>query len=416
MTRNAQRVLDLLGQATAGLTRAEIGAGTGLSKPTIQSIVADLRSAGRITEVEPHAAARNGVGPAGGRPPERFVLTPDAGLVAGIDIGHGHVRVAIADRSCREVGKIQEDETIDVDGRGVTALERVVELISEALESGKVDASALRALTIGIPAAIDKRGTVLFSDALPSWATVDIGDELLKLLDKQFADIRLKRNMIRVENDANLGALGECLHGRAKDVKHYLYVKVSTGIGMGLVLRGQLYRGAEGAAGEFGHVTVSPMARPFIRSWLPEPATVCPRCSKLDCLENVASGQAILRQLGLEATRGTSDGRIEEVIELATGNAIENKEELQAIVDAGRHIGFTLADVVRVYAPEVVIIGGLMAKAGDTMLSPIKDAIAGMKSLSAVKVHAVEPGRIKRSEVDGAVSMAAALASRVSSR
>jgi predicted NBD/HSP70 family sugar kinase len=407
IAQNSQLILDLLEDEPDGLTRSQIRARTGLSKPTIQSLVTSLKAAGQITDDLPGRGAENGSS-VGGRPPERLVLTPNAGLVIGIDVGHGHIRVATADRSGQLAGDITEDTKKDIDGIGVAALSDVVELVNESLTSRGGNPAAVRAVVIGIPAAIDRDGKVLFSDSLPSWATVNIGDELLRLLEDRFPDLDVPRSKVRVENDANLGALGERCHG-AEGAENYLYIKVATGIGMGFVARGRLYRGAEGAAGEFGHVTVSPMARPFLRSLPGRPLNPCPRCSKLDCLENLASGQSILRQLNPSGER-TSDQQLEEVVALATNNAVSNKAHLQAIIDAGTRIGYTLADVVRVYAPEVVVVGGLMAEAGDMLMKPIKDAVAGMKGLSAVDVRVVPTARIRRSEVEGALAMAALVA------
>lgn len=408
MTRNSELVLSLLGGQAEGLTRAEIRERTGLSKPTVQSIVSELRESKRITEASFENANGNG-DPAGGRPPERFVLTADAGLVIGIDVGHGHLRVAAADRSGRIIGDIAEDATIDIDGVGIAALTTVVDLVERALASGESDPAAVRAVAIGIPAAISRAGTVLFSDSLPLWATVDIGDELLKLLRWRFDRLEIGRSNVRVENDANLGAVGEGCHGVAKDVRHYAYLKISSGVGMGLVVRGAIYRGADAAAGEFGHSTVSALATPFVSA--ETPPKVCPGCSKLDCVENLASGKALLRQLAADDEDAISDRQLEAIIERATMDAVGHRDELQAILDAGTRIGYTLTDFVRVFAPELIVVGGLMAEAGDTLVQPIKAAIAAMKGLPGVRVQAVDKQRIRRSELDGAIAIAASVAS-----
>jgi predicted NBD/HSP70 family sugar kinase len=409
MRRNSKRILDLLDGESKGLTRAQIGERTGLSKPTVQSIIAELRAAEHVTEAEDSGSLENSK-PAGGRPPARFMLTPAAGLVAGVDLGHGHIRAAVSDRSGRIVGDVTEDISIDVDRAGVSALTKVVALIEEAASTSRHSIATIRAITIGIPAAVDRSGTVLFSDSLPSWATVNIGDELLKLLERRAPDIDIDRGKVRVENDANLGAVGEGWRGAAEGRRHYLYVKVSTGIGMGLVVRGQLYRGAEAAAGEFGHVTVSPMAAPFLRS-VEAPVRPCPRCSKLDCLENLASAKAILRQLEHHSQERVTDQQIERVVARATTDAVAYRANLEAIVDAGIRIGYTLADLVRVFAPEVVVIGGLLAEAGETLVKPIRDALAGMRGLPAVEIRAVDRARIRRSEVEGALGIASRIAS-----
>jgi predicted NBD/HSP70 family sugar kinase len=405
MRRNANIVLDLLGSRSEGLTRSELKDLTGLSKPTIQAILAELRDSGHIAE---RVRNGNGNGNVGGRPPWAVVLTREAGLVAGVDIGHGHIRVGIADRSGRIVGKVAEDTALDADAVGPPALKTVIKLLDTALHSGQGTISALRALVVGIPAAVDRDGRVLFSESLPAWAAVNPGDELYKLLKQHYKNLRIDRDDIRLENDANLGAVGEGHHGGAVGAHNYLYVKASIGIGMGLVLRGRLYRGCEGAAGELGHTTASPMAAPFLRSKRDPPSRPCPRCSKLDCLENLASGQAIVRGLEPETER-VSDQLIEQIIERATAGATSESDDLPTIVDSGTLIGYTLTDIVRVLAPEVIMIGGLLASAGEVLGKPIKDAIAGEKGLPPVKVKLVEQERIRQTELDGALVQAARL-------
>jgi len=410
MRRSAKIVLDLLASRSGGLTRAEIKDLTGLSKPTIQAIITELRNSGQVTEGPPTDSGNGGDPVGGGRRPETFVLTREAGLVIGVDIGHGHIRVAVADRSGELVGEIAEIVDVDVDAVGVKALTKVRELIEQALEGGGGAISAVCALVMGIPAALDRDGRVLFSESLPSWAPANLGDELYALMKEHFRQLRIGREDIRLENDANLGAIGEGCKGAAIGRQNYLYLKASTGVGMGIVARGRIYRGAEGAAGEFGHMTASPDAAPFLRSAHHVPSTPCPRCSKLDCLENLASGQALLRRFSPDVDAVT-DRAVEEFIASATlPSAVSGHERKQAVVDAGTRIGYTLGDAIRVLAPEVVVIGGLLATTGDLVGKPIKDAIAGMKGLAPVEIELLGEKRIRRAELDGALARAARLA------
>ena len=235
------------------------------------------------------------------------------------------------------------------------------------------------------------------------------------MMIERFPTFGLGRDMIIIENDANLGALGEGLHGAAKGCRNYLYLKLSSGIGMGMVLDGRLYRGTDGAAGEAGHVTVSPMADRLIKTTIARPQQQCPRCGKLDCLENLASSRAIVSQLQATNSQYAADLTIQDVIERAKGDVASHQLCLQALVDAGIRIGYTLTDTIRLLAPERVILGGFLADAKEILLPQIEAAIEGSKGMLPVEVSAVSSERIARSEVQGAVALALRTASAVSS-
>ena len=415
LKRNARIVLDLLAEEAQGLTRTDLRVRAGLSRPTVQSIVTELKDEGFIAEAPETTAPLNG-GSATGRPAERFVLARNAGLVVGVDIGHGHVRAAVADRSGEILGEIQEDEKIDVDEIGPSALIRVVELIADALTSSEEPIEAVRAIGVGIPASVDETGFVLFADYLPGWGRpVDVTKELKRLLQERYPTFALERNLIMIENDANLGALGEGLYGAARGCRNYLYFKLSTGVGMGMVFDGHLYRGTNGASGEAGHVNVSPLAEPLIKSIIKRPQEPCPRCSKIDCLENLASTRSIVRQLQATDSQYADDLTIHEVIQRASGDASNHQLCLQALVETGIRVGYTLTDIIRLLAPERIILGGFLAEAEEILTTQVDEAIKGSKGLLPVEVSAVPIERIKRSEVEGAIALALSTASTISS-
>jgi predicted NBD/HSP70 family sugar kinase len=402
LERNERTVLDLLAGEPDGLTRTELRERSHLSKPTVQGIVEELRER-RLITLAKHVG--NGDSP-GSRRGKRWVLARQAGLVMGLDLGHGHAFAAVADRAGSLLGDPQENRDLDVDGLGAPALKRAVDLLAGALKDTDADEADVHAIGVGMPAPIDDDGHVLFTDYLPTWATVDVARDLRKLLTERFPNMALAPDNIRVENDANLGALGEGLNGAAAGRRNYLYVKASTGIGMGLVFDGRLHRGANGAAGEFGHVTVSPRADELIRSAIARPTSGCPRCGKVNCLENTSSCRAIVRQLRASDPRYPKDLTIGQVIAAARDDPQGHPLCMQAIVDAAIRISHTLSDVLRVYAPECVVVGGLLAEAKQIVLKQLEEAIVGVKGISQPKIVVVERERIVRSEVEGAVALA----------
>ena len=318
-----------------------------------------------------------------GRRPDRFVLTREAGSRDRCRHRAWACACRDSDRSGELVGEIAENDGLDVDAEGVKALLKVLGLIETALGSDERAISAVRALVMGVPAALDKDGRVLFR--IP--AIVGARQPRRRALRADEGAVPSTTHWsgknIRLENDANLGAIGEGCKGAAIGHQHYLYVKASTGIGMGIVARGRIYRGTEGAAGEFGHMTASPAATPFLRSAYDAPAAPCPRCSKLDCLENLASGRALLQRFWPNIG-DVSDRAVDEFIASATkAPAASDDERKQAVVDAATRIGYTLGDVIRLLAPEVVVIGGLLATTGELLGKPIKDAITGTQGHSA---------------------------------
>lgn len=153
----------------------------------------------------------------------------------------------------------------------------------------------------------------------------------------------------------------------------------------------------------------------MIKSTITRPQEQCLRCGKLDCLENLASAQAIVRQLQATSSNYAADLTIQDVIQRAEGDVSNHQLCLQALVDAGIRIGYTLTDTIRLLAPERVILGGFLADANEILLPQIEAAIKGAKGMLPVDVSAVPSERITQSEVEGAVALALRTASAVSS-
>ncbi len=356
------------------MSRADLARGTGLSRTTISSLVTDLIGTGDVVETADRGRPHKG---GSGRPPHLVALSTPLGAVAGVDIGHGHLRVAVADRSGRVLA--EDTDSLDVDEHGVDALDRAARMVRAGLAAAGVERADLRAVGMCVPAPLDRRSARIRTGIMPGWRHLSPGDELHRRLDVPvFAD-----------NDANLGALAELSHGAARGIADVLYVKVASGLGAGIVLGGRLHRGATGIAGEIGHVQVG------------EDGQVC-RCGNRGCLETEASAPRLLAVLQPAYDEQLS---VRSVLALdAAGDAGVRR----VLSDAGRSVGRALADLCNSLNPEAIVLGGSLGTSPSlaTGVRAAVDRYAQPDTAAAVRVVAGELGA--RAEVLGAVSLAIA--------
>ena len=371
---NEQRLTDalrLLGPAT----RAELGAATRLSRATVSSGVSALLQAGLVMETGEAAPA----GPAGGRPPSVVRLGPRAGLAVGVDVGRTHLRVAVADLGHQVLA--EQSARLDLGSPPAEVLDQAAALVGSVLADAGLDPATVVGVGLGLPAPVDQRtGRVAESDILlPGWAGLLASEELAGRLGR----------VVLVENDANLGALAEYLWGAAHGSDTVVYVKVATGIGAGLVLNGQLFRGVSGLAGELGHVT------------LDEHGDVC-RCGNRGCLELVSGGAALVDALRRSRTYNDLES-VEQVVALAAGG---DPGARRLIADAGEHLGVAIGSMVNLLNPSRVVVGGELGLAGDILLDPLRLALRRSAVHPAADAVEVVRGQLgERSEVLGAVAV-----------
>src|SRR5207248_2856194 len=294
--RNRQRVVGVL-RERGRLSQAEIARVTGLSRTTVHSLVAELKGWAMVQEVDAvQPDAR------GDRPAIQLVLRDASQAVLGIDFGHSHVQVAIADMA-RNV-RAERRCDLDVNHLAVEALDTSARLAAETLAESGFERSSLVGAGIGIPGPVDReRGTAGSATILPGWVGLSIAGEMERRLGLR----------VEIENDANLGALAELTWGAGRDCSNFAYIKAATGIGAGIVIHGEILRGASGTAGEIGHTT------------LDESGPLC-YCGNRGCLETVASGPAIIK-LVAEGADGTSARplTLEQVIERAVSGDLRSR-------------------------------------------------------------------------------------------
>ena len=369
--RNRQRVVEIL-RMQGKISQADIARATGLSRTTVSSLIAELKEAGMVLDVEARP------GPArGGRPGVQLVLSDPSRVVAGIDFGHSHVGVAIADLAHNVLAERVSE--LDVNRQAVQALDRAARMFVEVLDATGVDRRSVLGAGIGIPGPVDRaRGSAGSATILPGWVGLRIASEMEDRLGVP----------VQIENDANLGALAELTWGAGRDCANFAYVKAATGIGAGLVIDGRLLRGATGTAGEIGHTT------------LDEAGPLC-YCGNRGCLETVASGPAIVELVGpVEGQRLT----LARIVELASAGDLRCK---RAVADAGREIGVAVAGLCNLINPERVIIGGLLSRAGEVLMNPLRESIrrhAVQAAAEAVDVRAAV--FVERAELLGSVALA----------
>ncbi|MBV9923372.1 MAG: ROK family transcriptional regulator [Pseudonocardia sp.] len=312
-------------------TRAEIGRQTGLSRTAVAARVRQLAESGLV--VEDAASATTG-----GRPAGRLRVDRAGGVVLAAAIGASRTQLGVCDLA----GVVLAETGLDLStGLGPQA---VLPTVAEGLTalSEKVD-RRVRGLGLCLPGPVDVAGgTVVESPLLPGWAGVPIS-------------LGFPGVPVLVDNDVNALTLAE--HSVRPNVADLLHVKVSTGIGAGIVAGGVLHRGVHGAAGEIGHNPVADGG-----------GVVC-RCGNLDCLEAVASGAALVTAL---RAKGHDVADVPGVVALVRAG---DPDAVAMVRHAGRRIGEVLAVAVNLLNPQVVVFGGDLAEAFEPLLAGVREQV-----------------------------------------
>ncbi|MEJ8641887.1 ROK family transcriptional regulator [Streptomyces sp. NBC_01310] len=363
---NLERVVRAV-RLAGSLTQAEIARATGLSAATVSNIVRELKDGGTVEVTDTSA---------GGRRARSVSLSGDAGIVIGVDFGHTHLRVAVGNLAHQVLA--EESEPLDVDASWAEGFDRAEALVGRLIAGIGVGLEKVIGVGLGVPGPIDVESGTLGSTAiLPGWAGINPRQELSQRLGVP----------VYVDNDANLGALGELVWGSGRGVKDLAYIKVASGVGAGLVINGQIYRGPGGTAGEIGHIT------------LDESGPVC-RCGNRGCLETFAAARYVLPLL--QGTHGP-ELTMERVVELAREGDPGCR---RVITDVGRHIGSGVASLCNLLNPSRVVLGGSLAEAGELVLAPIRESVGRYAIPSAARQLSVLTGSLGgRAEVLGALAL-----------
>lgn len=332
-------------------SRSEVAKAFGYSKTKSNSLVASLLDAGFLTEGDSHVSTQ-------GRSASVIGLRPDLAYVAGIDLGATSVTVGLADSHRRLLA--QRSSPLDVREGPTRCLSSIATLIRDLLEEVEVEPNELAAIGMGVPGPVEFRTGILTAPPLmPGWDGYSTRDHLGEAFGAA----------VFIDNDVNVMALGEAW-SRSEAISDAIFVKIGTGIGAGILCRGSIYRGADGSAGDIGHICADPQG------------PIC-HCGNVGCLEAIAAGPAIARKAKLAVEKGGSE-YLTRILQKAgqltpedVGKA-SREGDIAAnsiIKESGEAVGQTLAALVNFFNPERVVIGGGITKVGYLLLASVRHAI-----------------------------------------
>jgi predicted NBD/HSP70 family sugar kinase len=391
--RSRRLVLDSL-RDHGPLSQADLAKRTGLARTTIIPVLSELIRRGMVQRDSAKAARR-------GRPHEMFRLIGDRAHVIGIVFGKHNLRLGIGTLDYRPVSPQEEPVFVPIDPKNnaATSISEAVSGVQRLLK-GLDDRRPIIGIGLGLPAPLHRSGeldtTMASPDILPGWKL----EEVVAELHEKFGA------PVIVENDANLGALGETLKGAGRGYRMVLYIKAGTGIGGGLVWNGEMLLGSTGSAGEIGHIIVGGEDTPV------------DECGHRGCLQAVAGGDAIVEFVRARVNRYLTLGH---VIRHATAppdpgtdDGLDAREAYRALrqacqrslEEASTKIGLVAGDLCNVLNPDCVILGGSLSRPGQLTLMPLRRSIVSrvVDPTSSMQIVSGQLGRW--AEVYGAWAVA----------
>jgi glucokinase-like ROK family protein len=349
---NLSAILNRL-RENAPVSRSALAEMTGLNKTTVSSLVQEL-----IDQQFVHEVGLDSVGT--GRPAMLLELNPAAGCIISCEIGVDFISVICSDFASHIIWRHKEHTRPQVGQQAI--IQHTVNILHRAVDAACKSYESLLGLAVGVPGLVDRQsGTLLFVPNL-NWTNVPLGGILRRDFDLPTF----------VDNEANMGALGEYYFGAAQEYHEVLYVSAGVGLGGGIVRDGQLINGATGFAGEFGHMTVDPAGE------------FC-NCGNRGCWETQVSQSALFRHIhrSISNERGSSllstmlDGDIDQltvpmVVEAAhAGDSVA----LAALAKVGHDLGVGIASLVNALNPDLVVFGGILSLAGEFLLPHVNDEL-----------------------------------------
>ncbi|MEV0421162.1 ROK family transcriptional regulator [Streptosporangium canum] len=343
-------------RAGEAVTRADIGRVTGLSRPAVSLRVTELLDRGLVVE--------DSEGPStGGRPPHRLAFNASGGIVLVASLGASRAQIAVCDLAGRELAR--ESLAVDVEEGPDVVLPLVMDTWSGLLASRPL--SQVRGVGLGVPATVEfAAGRTESARIMASWTGVAVPPIIAERFPAP----------VFLDNDVNVIAIGEHRAVYAGEADDLLFIKVSTRIGSGVIAGGEILRGALGAAGEIGHIPVR------------DGGGVLCRCGNIDCVDSVASGTAILRDL---RARGHEVKTLADVVSLVRAG---DAETMTVVRNAARMLGEVVASAVNLLNPAVVVLGGDVAETFQPMVSGVREVVHRRSTALSTRNLRIERSRL----------------------
>lgn len=348
------------------LSKPEICRLTNMTTPTISRMIDELVEEGWVTDRGQGASI-------GGKRPHIFSLNPDAAYVLGVDVGRIHLKIAIFNLRKEIIGEIKVYSSVLEAGKtNEENIRYIHEKIKKALRDLNIPYSKIKVAGFAIPGLIDIEGT---SYTYFTYENTNIKNVLEKELGIP----------VFIDNDSKIMAMAEHTFGVAKGISNVLCISVNECIGLGMILNSQPYTGYKGMAGEFGHIRISGLNGQCY-------------CGKAGCLETVASGRAIIKSAQEAIDKGVKTAieplSISQGLSLATIIKAAKQDDIFAIdllQKAGEKIGEGISTLIHLFNPQVLVIGGEIADAGDLIVTPIqqilnKYTLARLKNQCEIKL------------------------------
>ncbi|MEM7675710.1 MAG: ROK family transcriptional regulator [Myxococcota bacterium] len=346
------------------LSRAELARRTGLSRSTVSAIVNDILASGIVRETRAGSSS-------GGRRPIMLGFNDDARIILGLDIGATHVGALTMNLR----GKILTRRSYSMNTRShpKETLALIADLGREVLR--EVPSADLLGVGAGVPAPLHPKTKRLLRTVMPQWHDIDVAEALQDLFSCP----------VRLDNDANLGALAEQWWGAGKAGEDLVFVKVATGIGAGLIIGGHIVHGAHGVAGELGHLSVDPNGPPC-------------SCGVNGCLNVIIGTSALLARA--EARRphfpdSMLHGAPVTLVQLIEAVHQQDPLAMEIIRFAGERLGAGLANLLNVLDPSIVVLGGQITQVGEPLLKTVRQTV-----LRRTLVTSLGEERVVRSQID----------------
>lgn len=319
------------------ISRADIAKVTGLNKSTVSSLVDELLMEELVLET--------GIGESqGGRKPVNLSINKEVGHIIGIDLGVNYVLIVVTNFA----GDIIWEKRVDLQDGQKSSVQHIADLIEEAVAHVPQSVRGIIGIGVGVPGIVNYEQGVILSAPNLGWENI----ALRETLQERFGI------PIFIDNEANAGAIGEKWFGAGKQVDNLLYVSAGTGVGAGIIINNELYRGSRGLAGEIGHMTLALDGIPC-------------SCGNTGCWEEYSSEKALFRFMREHI--GKDKLSIFDVVERAV-----NGDELAraAFRYVGKYLGVGVANLINAFNPQLVIIGNSLPLAGDILMDELRREVA----------------------------------------